>query len=170
MKKHWTVETTSYRMPRDHTPLALIHDPTPGGVRNEAEGTTSYSLRFPALILTDIVSDGEKIANKIANELNMAIALATPRPLSEWHEDMGDVLWWCWTPASEENGGKACWAGEPPYVGTPLDCGITVEAHVRLISQMDQEHEPEIVRRHLGGWPGYHTHFTPLPPLPSAPK
>lgn len=31
------------------------------------------------------------------------------RPLSEWHEDYGPVLWWSW-PVSE-----------PPYVGTPLD-------------------------------------------------
>jgi hypothetical protein len=31
---------------------------------------------------------------------------------------------------------------EPPYVGTPLDCD----------------------------WPGYHTHFTPLPPIPHQPK
>jgi hypothetical protein len=35
---------------------------------------------------------------------------------------------------------------------------------------MDQEHEPEIVRRTLGGWPGYHTHFTPLPPMPEIPN
>ena len=23
---------------------------------------------------------------------------------------------------------------------------------------------------HIGGWPGYHTHFTPLPPIPSLPS
>ena len=31
------------------------------------------------------------------------------RPLDEWHEDFGDVLWWCFP------------VDEPPYVGTPLD-------------------------------------------------
>ena len=33
----------------------------------------------------------------------------TPRPLDEWHEDIGTVLWWH-LPVEE-----------PPYVGTPLD-------------------------------------------------
>lgn len=97
----------------------------------------------------------------------------TPRPIAEYHEDMGPVLWWKLEETSEIRGGELCidrkWAGEPPYVGGPNDLGITVEAHVRLISQMDQEHEPGIVRRTLGGWPGYHTHFTPIP-LPMVPK
>ena len=31
------------------------------------------------------------------------------RPLSDWHEDIGDVLWWCF---------PVC---EPPYVGSPLN-------------------------------------------------
>jgi hypothetical protein len=79
------------------------------------------------------------------------------RPLEEWHEDMGPKLWWKFP------------IEEPPYVGSPLDLGITVEAHVRLISQLDQDHEPEIVRRSLGGWPGYHTHFTDIA-IPRVPK
>lgn len=99
---------------------------------------------------------------------NAILALgATPRPLAEYHEDMGPVLWWAWE--AEGNGLPGRWLGEPPYVGSPNSLGITVEAHVRLISQLDQEHEPEIVRRSLGGWPGYHTHFTPLPPMPLPP-
>jgi len=32
------------------------------------------------------------------------------RPLEDWHEDDGDVLWWTL---------PIC---EPPYVGSPLDC------------------------------------------------
>lgn len=32
-----------------------------------------------------------------------------PRPLDDWHEDVGDVLWWRFP------------INEPPYVGTPLD-------------------------------------------------
>lgn len=31
------------------------------------------------------------------------------RPLKEWHEDIGDVLWWKFP------------IEEPPYVGSPLD-------------------------------------------------
>lgn len=46
-----------------------------------------------------------------------------PRPLEDWGEDYGDVLWWKFP------------IEEPPYVGSPLD-----------------EH-----------WPGYHTHWTPIP-------
>lgn len=37
------------------------------------------------------------------------VAAITPRPLAEWHEDDGPVLWWRFP------------IEEPPYVGTPLD-------------------------------------------------
>ncbi len=40
-------------------------------------------------------------------------ALTTPRPLAEWHEDYGSVLWWYL-----DNGHDV---DEPPYAGTPLD-------------------------------------------------
>lgn len=99
--------------------------------------------------------------------------LTAPRPLAEWHEDMGPMLWWHWKWFE----GSKCWgwANEEPYVGSPLSCGITVEAHTttRLITQSNQEHDPEPVihRIHAGGWPGYHTHWTPIPavspPFPS---
>lgn len=36
-------------------------------------------------------------------------AATTPRPLDEWHDDDGVVLWWRLP------------VNEPPYVGTPLD-------------------------------------------------
>lgn len=49
------------------------------------------------------------------------------RPLSEWHEDEGPVLWWSFP------------IEEAPYAGSPLDTD----------------------------WPGYHTHWTPIPiPVP----
>ncbi len=35
--------------------------------------------------------------------------LETPRPFAEWHEDIGNVLWWQYE------------IQQPPYVGTPLD-------------------------------------------------
>lgn len=73
------------------------------------------------------------------------------RPLSEWHEDMGDMLWWKF-PITES-----------PYVGNPLDLGravkMTIQDSVRDYSYTE----------HIGGWPGYHTHFTPLPPSPKEP-
>jgi hypothetical protein len=56
-------------------------------------------------------------------------AQSTARPLLEWHEDRGDVLWWRFP------------VEEPPYVGSPLDTD----------------------------WPGYHTHWTPLPLVPREP-
>lgn len=68
---------------------------------------------------------------RITSEL---YALENPRPEAEWHEDLGDVLWWKF-PISE-----------PPYVGSPLCLGFSVGGG-----------------RFVGGWPGYHTHFTPLP-------
>lgn len=66
-------------------------------------------------------------------------------PASWWSEEDGDVLWWCW-----RDGG---WLGEAPYVGSPLDLGYTVEIHAR-----DTEHK--MTRMNVGGWPGYHTHWT----------
>jgi hypothetical protein len=104
--------------------------------------------------------------------------LTTPRPIAEWHEEMGSVLWWCFTVVPESIGvpgtrGKLRLLGEPPYVGSPLDLGFTVEAHTttRVITQSNQEHDPEPVihRIQAGGWPGYHTHFTPLP-VPLSPQ
>lgn len=62
------------------------------------------------------------------------------RPISEWHEDMGDVLWWSFP------------IEEPPYVGSPLDCGQNVKVTVG---------DNEFVAC-IGGWPGYHTHWTSI--------
>ena len=53
------------------------------------------------------------------------------RSLGEWNEDDGPVAWWAW------NGHG--WAGESPWIGTPLD----------------------------SDWPDYHTHWTPAPPTPT---
>lgn len=74
-------------------------------------------------------------------------------PASEWHEDMGDVLWWR-LPITE-----------PPYVGTPNDVGFQVEVHVRLYGNHDSAAptDADSQNRFVGGWPGYHTHFSILP-------
>jgi hypothetical protein len=70
----------------------------------------------------------------------------TAYPAHLWHEDLGDVLWWKFP------------VEEAPYVGTPNDLGHTVELHGRggLLARVD-----------VGGWPGYHTHWTPLPRPPT---
>lgn len=74
----------------------------------------------------------------------------TARPLSEWHEDMGPVLWWAWP------------ITEAPYIGTPLDLPQrnTLSLNGREIAVFDTN----------VGWPGYHTHWTPLPAVPVQPS
>lgn len=52
------------------------------------------------------------------------------RPLAEWHEDIGDVVWWKFP------------MDESAYIGSPIS----------------------------SDWPGYHTHWTPHPALPSLTK
>lgn len=64
------------------------------------------------------------------------------RPISEYHEDMGDVLWWKFP------------IDEPPYLGSPNDLGYSVPVK---ISSRNDDVETLIC---VGGWPGYHTHFT----------
>lgn len=75
------------------------------------------------------------------------------RPLEEWHEDHGDALWWFFPMT------------EAPYVGSPLDCGQTVEVVTRFVR--GGEIVEELSRYSVGGWPGYHTHWTPIPPVPA---
>lgn len=78
------------------------------------------------------------------------------RPLAQWHEDMGDVLWWRFP------------VEEAPWVGTPNDCGRTMR--VRICCGRD-DNEIEFTHDEPGGgWPGYHTHWTPLPPIPEEPQ
>jgi hypothetical protein len=78
------------------------------------------------------------------------------QPASEWREDMGDVLWWRFP------------INEPPYLGSPLDLGQIVEVTVRRF--VNGEVVEDTQRHQVGGWPGYHTHFTeiPIPHTPDA--
>ena len=78
-------------------------------------------------------------------------AAPAARPLREWREDFGAVLWWRFP------------IDEPPYCGTPHDLGHTVELHTQ------DGPKPRIAARTtIGGWPGYHTHWTPIA-IPAAP-
>ena len=70
--------------------------------------------------------------------------LLTPRHIDEWHEDIGQVFWWTFP------------IDEAPYVGSPLDCGLNIP--IRIGGNPDPV---EILN--LGGWPGYHKWWTPLP-------
>jgi len=78
------------------------------------------------------------------------------RPLSEWTEDEGAVLWWVFPIV------------EPPYVGSPLDVGLTVQIEIAVKTDADPDPLPTIIRKQVGGWPDYHTHWTriemPAPP------
>jgi hypothetical protein len=74
------------------------------------------------------------------------------RPLDEWHEDMGPVIWWFFPMT------------EAPYVGSPLDCGAPVEVVTRYYEKCKVVEK--LTRHNVGGWPGYHTHWTPMPQLP----
>jgi hypothetical protein len=76
--------------------------------------------------------------------------LLTLRPASEWNEEMGPVLWW--SPPIQE----------PPYVGTPNDLGYPVLVKVRT-NRDEKEHYLPSLTVNVGGWPGYHTHFSPIP-------
>jgi hypothetical protein len=84
---------------------------------------------------------------------------------------MGPVLWWWWEEAG--NGLPGRWAGEPPYVGTPLDAGfeLLVQTETTIATSRGAVLHPIVSEKrvHVGGWPGYHTHFT-LIPMPEAPK
>ncbi len=112
-------------------------------------------------LLTKVGDEAADIANMammvadVCRCLPLEAALALPsitgwkpthaRPISEYHEDMGNVLWWKFP------------INEPPYCGTPLDCGRAVEV------TLSAHRVDKMMRANIGGWPGYHTHFTPLP-------
>jgi hypothetical protein len=119
-----------------------------------------------------------------------------PRPIAEYHEDMGPVLWWalemskctacsgdgyinqcanspdvkCTACAGTGAISTGAWMGEPPYVGTPNDCGFTVHVETKIATSCTSNEKPRSMARRfdVGGWPGYHTHFTEIP-IPEAP-
>ena len=90
------------------------------------------------------------------------------RPIEEYHEDMGDVLWWKFP------------ITEPPYVGSPNDLGKEVVIEMPTVgfctARVDRDFSPNAMPKKrishpggtffVGGWPGYHTHFTTIA-LPS---
>ncbi len=91
---------------------------------------------------------GESRCPTCCDGIRLVSAQEIARPLSEWGEDHGAVLWWTFP------------IEEPPYVGTPLD--LPQKYKFTINDQVMAEYEQ-------GGWPGYHTHWTPLPDVPVAP-
>lgn len=86
-----------------------------------------------------------------------ALERQAPRPLSEWSDDIGSVMWWRFP------------VEEPPYIGTPNDLGFSCVIDVAFrTSALSDDHTSEM-KFMTGGWPGYHTHWTPLPDVPAAP-
>lgn len=73
------------------------------------------------------------------------------RPLEEWSEEHGDVLWWRFP------------ITEAPYVGSPNDLGQPVQIRAATFRNSAE------LRINVGGWPGYHTHWTPIP-MPKEPS
>jgi hypothetical protein len=122
---------------------------------------------FDMVLGSSLITDPEA-----ADEIACALGpLFTPRPIAEYDEDMGTVLWWKFP------------IEEPPYVGSPNDLGHEVvirpgvNLHISASDTDETKDDPSVTdmitiderRFFVGGWPGYHTHFTPIP-LPREPK
>ena len=62
-------------------------------------------------LLDIIIQPGQKTLGDIADYLiaNGVTVQEGARPIEEWNEDFGDVIWWKFP------------IEEPPYVGSPLD-------------------------------------------------
>ena len=64
-------------------------------------------ITSPHLDVMDYTTDWEESASYLISH-GVTVQECT-RPLEEWHEDYGDVLWWKFP------------VDEPPFVGSPLD-------------------------------------------------
>jgi len=133
-----------WKLPADFNP--------DGGIRFERTGHGFGGQTFVREVTGTNLLTATQATEMVQHMLAPFEMTAAPRPLEEWSEEHGNVLWWAW------NGEE--WFGEPPYVGSPLDLGRTYEG-----SLGGQGLGPIT----LGGWPGYHTHWTPLPPMPPSP-
>ena len=104
-KQHWTVEENGNykssprsRAARDGAGLSgiiLRYNPKPNPPRGEQDRPTSYSLNFPALALTDWVSQPALAAGQIARALNshgpMVEALKRARQFIENGVELGFI-------------------------------------------------------------------------------
>lgn len=74
--------------------------------RNQRAEHERARITIPA----DLRRDDDLLLSRFIDE---AAELLVPRPLVEWHEDFGAVLWWYLDDGHT--------VSEPPYAGTPLD-------------------------------------------------
>ena len=72
MKQYWTAEQTSQRDAKADR-WSLVYDPTPGG-KDNGDGTRSFSLRYPALLICNTFENPEEVAKEVAEMLNEAEA------------------------------------------------------------------------------------------------
>jgi len=111
--------------------------------------------------LCDLIgfSGENKTRTVIREALECAIAAADvddlhrPRPFCDWHEDLGDVLWWRMP------------IEEAPYVGSPLDHGRIAEGTINFPKKVGNAWP---FSAPYGGWPfdetdERHLWWTPLP-------
>ncbi len=71
---------------------------------------SSLALKHEFELVADSFVRLEMICEKadINKKMQLISGCNTARPIDEWHEDYGDVLWWIFPIA------------EPPYCGSPL--------------------------------------------------
>lgn len=69
MDQHWTAEQNNNFLGARLSGWIIRYDPSPNGTKH-ADGSTTFSLNFPALALTDIVGNPETIAPELAAKLN----------------------------------------------------------------------------------------------------
>lgn len=73
-----------------------------------AEATPTHAIKELRDHVVDMQRFFESEICRLAYKAAVYAWRNTPRPLCEWHEDDGDVLWWKFP------------INEPPYVGSPL--------------------------------------------------
>lgn len=98
---------------------------------------------------------GESSGDRADRYEQMLKGHLVPVPYAKWTEQDGDVLWWHF----DESGRVT----ESPWVGSPLDCGQTVECILAHHTGGTGEIKETKSQTEVGGWPGYHTHFTRIP-------
>jgi len=70
--QYYTAGQTSHPGAADHG-WAIIYDATPGG-KDNGDGTRSFSMIFPVLLVSDYTAEPEEFAKIVAETLNAARA------------------------------------------------------------------------------------------------
>ncbi len=90
----------------------------------EDHGHDANALNYHSMVYWQKVAARRKATARDARgRLDAVLAGAgetVARPLDEWHEDHGFVVWWCW------DDGR--WLGEPAWIGSP-NCSDWPEYH-----------------------------------------